>query len=330
MENLYGNFAWFQGVVEDRNDPLRLGRVRVRIIGYHTDDLELIKTGDLPWAVPIMPVTSAGTSDIGLSPTGMVEGSHVVGFFADGINAQQPMIMGTILGIPETAANKAMGFNDPNGKYPTRTDEQDTNRLARNEPGSDGKPDPEFAHPILKTKVDGLEKDVKVGSQEDPIKWSEPITPYATIYPANHVQETEGGHIEERDDTENSERYHRYHPVGNFIEEGPDGTTVRKIKGSKYEIIEKGDNVLIKGVKNLRVEGSENVTVGGSKDVLVEGNDTLVVKGNETVTITGNQTITVDGNTILTVKGNIAMNADGSISIVAAGVLTLSGKTIQM
>ena len=30
-------FTWFTGVVEDRADPLKLGRVRVRQLGYHTD-----------------------------------------------------------------------------------------------------------------------------------------------------------------------------------------------------------------------------------------------------------------------------------------------------
>ena len=43
-------FVWFTGVVEDRNDPTKLGRVRVRCVGYHTDDKTKIPTEDLPWA----------------------------------------------------------------------------------------------------------------------------------------------------------------------------------------------------------------------------------------------------------------------------------------
>ena len=31
-------FVWFTGVVEDRNDPAKLGRVRVRCLGFHTED----------------------------------------------------------------------------------------------------------------------------------------------------------------------------------------------------------------------------------------------------------------------------------------------------
>ena len=43
---LQSNF--YTGVVEDRNDPLQVGRVRVRIYGLHTDDKTLIATPDLP------------------------------------------------------------------------------------------------------------------------------------------------------------------------------------------------------------------------------------------------------------------------------------------
>ena len=32
-------FVWFTGVVENRNDPAKLGRVQVRCLGYHTEDL---------------------------------------------------------------------------------------------------------------------------------------------------------------------------------------------------------------------------------------------------------------------------------------------------
>ena len=35
-------FVWAIGVVEDRFDPEKLGRVRVRWLGYHTEDKEKI------------------------------------------------------------------------------------------------------------------------------------------------------------------------------------------------------------------------------------------------------------------------------------------------
>jgi hypothetical protein len=113
-------FVWFYGVVENRKDPLFLGRVKVRCIGFHTDDKTLIPTGDLPWADIIQPVTSAAISGIGTTPTGLVEGTHVFGFFRDGREAQEPVVLGTSGGIPENIANPDRGFNDSRSIYERR------------------------------------------------------------------------------------------------------------------------------------------------------------------------------------------------------------------
>ena len=92
------NFVWWVGVVEDRKDPEKLGRCRVRIFGHHTNDLSVLPTNKLPWAVPMQPITSAATSGVGTTPVGPVEGTWVMGWFLDGEDCQQPMIMGTIGG----------------------------------------------------------------------------------------------------------------------------------------------------------------------------------------------------------------------------------------
>ena len=83
----------FIGVVEDRNDPLNIGRVRVRCFGVHTDNKSDIPTDALPWAMPVMPYHSASISGIGQSPTGPVEGSWVFGLFIDGQEMQQPIVV---------------------------------------------------------------------------------------------------------------------------------------------------------------------------------------------------------------------------------------------
>jgi len=93
-------FNWWMGVVEDRNDPQKLGRVRVRIIGIHSDDKEILSTSDLPWAIPMQPTTSAGVSGIGSAPVGLLQGTWCVGFFIDSDDMQQPIVMGTLGGIP--------------------------------------------------------------------------------------------------------------------------------------------------------------------------------------------------------------------------------------
>ena len=89
-------FNWWIGVVEDRMDPEFLGRCRVRIFGYHPDDKVILPVGDLPWAIPIQPITSAAMSGKGSSPLGPVEGTWVLGFFFDGDDMQQPAMLGTI------------------------------------------------------------------------------------------------------------------------------------------------------------------------------------------------------------------------------------------
>ncbi len=89
-------FNWWIGVVEDRFDPEKLGRVRIRIYGYHTDNKVLLPTEDLPWAIPIHPITSAASSGIGSSPIGPLPGTWAIGFFLDGEDMQQPAFFGTI------------------------------------------------------------------------------------------------------------------------------------------------------------------------------------------------------------------------------------------
>ena len=114
-------FIWWQGVVEDRHDPLFLGRCRVRILGWHTEDKIEMPTESLPWAFPIQPITSAAQTGVGTSPTGPVEGTWVVGFFRDGEAAQEPVFFGTLGGIPEDQApdpSKQVGFSDPRIEKP--------------------------------------------------------------------------------------------------------------------------------------------------------------------------------------------------------------------
>ena len=108
-------FRWWTGVVEDIVDPLETGRVKVRIYGYHSADLNELPVKDLPFATPIMPVSNAGVNGI-MENHSLVCGSLVVGFFADGEEGQIPMIMGSIAGqTPENHQFDGVGYEDPNG-----------------------------------------------------------------------------------------------------------------------------------------------------------------------------------------------------------------------
>jgi hypothetical protein len=78
-------FTWWVGVVENRQDPLKLGRCRVRCVGWHADDKMKLPTENLPWAMPSLPVNNP-------HPYAPKEGDMVFGFFVDGENAQEPVI----------------------------------------------------------------------------------------------------------------------------------------------------------------------------------------------------------------------------------------------
>ena len=112
------NFYWFTGVIEDINDPLEMGRVRVRCFGYHTPDKaggSGIPTGSLPWSHVMMPITSASIAGIGESATGVEQGSWVVGFFRDGDACQDPLVIGSLPSqTPDiTEEDRVRGFCDP-------------------------------------------------------------------------------------------------------------------------------------------------------------------------------------------------------------------------
>lgn len=98
---IHNKFNWWFGVIEDRLDPEQLGRVRVRIFGIHSQNTENVPTEDLPWAVVMQPTTSAALSGIGTAPVGLLPGTWCVGFFLDGDEMQQPLVMGTIGGMIE-------------------------------------------------------------------------------------------------------------------------------------------------------------------------------------------------------------------------------------
>ena len=118
-------FIWFIGVVEDRNDPLELGRVRVRCLGYHSENLSEIPTSSLPWAHVMHPTTDPAMHGMGKTPSFLVEGGWVCGFFRDSGENQQPVVIGTLPGIPETPGGieqtYTKGFNDPRHKNSTQT-----------------------------------------------------------------------------------------------------------------------------------------------------------------------------------------------------------------
>ena len=96
MKEYYGDDTrWFIGIVKDINDPLELGRIRVRIFGIHSENTSDISDGDLPWASVAAPITEGGTSGIGTN-LGIKPQAQVYGIFLDGKSSQLPLVLGSI------------------------------------------------------------------------------------------------------------------------------------------------------------------------------------------------------------------------------------------
>jgi len=115
-------FAWFFGVVEDRMDPLEIGRVKVRIFGYHSEDKKGLPTKALPWATILQSPSNSCNSGKGTTPVGIVEGTWVVGFFTDPNSYQVPIILGSISGLNADTI-KTLGENYGTGFQDSRSEE---------------------------------------------------------------------------------------------------------------------------------------------------------------------------------------------------------------
>jgi len=128
------NSPFFEGVVEEVDDPLELGRVQVRVFGEHPGQKQKsgaigIPVEELPWMILSQSVTSAAVSGVGFSPTGIVRGSLVIGYWRDKWH-QDGVVLGTIAGSYVEQPDTQKGFCDPLGEYP-RYIGNDVNVLAR-------------------------------------------------------------------------------------------------------------------------------------------------------------------------------------------------------
>jgi hypothetical protein len=328
-----GEFVWFTGVVEDRtSDPYKLGRCKVRCLGFHTDDTTQLPTADLPWASMMMPITSASMQGVGETPLGPIEGTWVVGFFRDGAEAQDPVVMGTIGGIPESTSTPGEGFADPYGINPTTKrgtghglNEADTNRLARN--------DSTQPHTIKTARINNVEVDIPLPNKLG--LWDEKTTPADPVYPFNHVTESESGHIEEIDDTPGLSRTLKWHRSGTFDEVHPDGSKVTKIVSDSYEIVFQNKHILIKGTTGTGADGQYNgnlyVTILGDVYENIQGNVEReiggsireIVKGNYTMAIAGDYDVTVGGHYMKKVGGDNTEHTTGTYNNTVKGGMAM-------
>ena len=168
-------YIWWHGVVEDRKDPMFLGRCRVRILGWHTADKTELPTDHLPWAHALMPITSASQIGVGQAPVGPIEGTWVMGYYRDGELAQEPVMVGTLHGVPERYAKKDTGF------YDSRLDTPDKDRQGMSDKGkslSGGTPATMTAFPFPPKNIETVSGgEVKITEYTDAERRSQSFLP---------------------------------------------------------------------------------------------------------------------------------------------------------
>ena len=110
------------GKVEDLIDPLKLGRVKVRVLGFHDNrdnGAYKIATKDLPWSQVVMPANSPSVNGKG-SSVNLLIGTLVTGEFLDS-TLQEFIVMGTLPTKTEGTADnnvRVQGAADPNAGEP--------------------------------------------------------------------------------------------------------------------------------------------------------------------------------------------------------------------
>jgi len=356
----------FIGVVEDRNDPEQLGRVKVRVYSIHTDDKSMIRTRDLPWAM-VLQTNNAAISGVGYSGTGLVEGTWVFGVFLDQEEYQNPLVLGSLHGRPNLGPDKKRGFNDPRGVYPKQDaethslGESSVTRLARGNKQAE-------THAVMISKREGKEllgevptaKAPLVGSvvdkgvfallskkdnrkhwvephprvgEKDLKDWFSSKKNYST-YPFCHVWYTESGHALEVDDTPGAERLHWYHRSGTFNEIQSDGDSIEKIVGDSYEIDLKNKHIYIKGDYTVTVDGDSKELVHGDKYVEVDGNYFVTtrkdyvkkINGSELKEIITDKSTQINGNENKRLSGNFIDSILGGVTQSIKGAFTKTTK----
>lgn len=317
---------WSIGIVEDRNDPESLGRVRVRCFGIHTEDRSLLPTEDLPFAHIALPPNNTTSIPV------LKEGDAVLVMFLDGHEMQEPIVLSYISSFSGGGKNPQRGFSDPvrspDGRplepavYDPSTgvkDFRNSNLTAGEEKPpvgaettSEGYSESVVANSKKNFRLTGLPKN----SEET---FDEPENPFAAKYPYNKVTKTESGHIVEYDDTPYKERIHIFHRSGTFIEIHPNGDIVAKNTGKNFELTI-GDTMRYtqgnfvestQGNANVYTDGSYTLECAGpSLNITVlKGDLNLKVVGNVNEEISGNKTTSIGGNWEIDVGGNITYNA---------------------
>ena len=331
------NPLFFIGVVENNVDERLEGRVQVRAFGVH-GTVQQVPTEDLPWATLIH-----GSYD----PNGEIPSlnSFVFGFFVDGRDAQQPMILGLIpTQMTERINPDVTGW----GKIPETNSRILSKRSLSPDIGQPSNSRLARGEYIEETYVLQQEmsrvKDIPIADSNpdnaessDREFFAEPAPAYNTQYPFNRVIET-ANHSIELDDTPGAERITIYHGAGSYIAIDARGSTTHKSTSDKFQVNDRNNYVYVKGRNIVTIEGDSQVYVKGNKIEEITGDLIQNVRGNHLLSVGGQSTLNASEE--VQIRGaklrlesnveNINLNANKSVNLKSVESINIKSETIYI
>lgn len=248
-------YYFFFGWCEDRNDPEKLGRIKVRIAGIHTEDKTLLPTSSLPWSQVVLPTTVNDSSMVDIQ-----EGTCVTGFFLDGEDMQVPIINGHLPGMIKGVKH-----------YSGKTDKTLSNY-------ADGR----------KIKKRTVLSAGKVAEPPNPYAGKYPFVHGFETESGHVVEYDDTAGAERLCVTHKSGSYIQIDKTGNVVIRSATSHAINS--GDSNELCQ---NKIVHVSKNLdiTVQGNANITVQGNAVEKISGTKTINASGQIQITSSANVTI---------------------------------------
>ena len=321
MKNFLGQdgFIWWFGIVEDVKDPLKLGRCKVRCIGYHPPE---ISVEDLPWALTMH---SPNTWNMYNMPD---VGDWVFGFFLDSASNQEPAILAYVPGIPIKGSNTETYLGAKPRSY------KDTQKFIRT-----------FASIVNYTenvdpKID-LEKVIVWESKSDSKKEGGHGN-YILFYDKENeetvVLSSSGDHQIRLNDNKNEKYVSVYSSGGNYLklDDTKKTVTLEHSTGTKFKI---DSNITIehKNGAKFKIDSEGNIFLmpAEGKDLNLLGkniniNSDTVNINTTTFDLSGSESIDIGGGNLSISGESGSITTSGGLDVHASGILDMQGSTINL
>lgn len=354
------DFIWWIGRVESNEDPAEIGRVKVRVFGFHNQDTSKVPTDKLPWAFPIMPTTSASHAKHGFSPTGLEPGSIVLGFWMDGRRGQYPVVLGSIHGF-----HVSQNIPDPSN----------STGAAENFAGSSSDSVPSTAHSM--DYAGNAAKGATLDAEQNSAKMAWPTggdgsmlripeSPDVGKYPWVQTWQSKDGSTKvEMDATQGAERLKLYHKSKAYIEMDNGGNIVQASPGSAFRASGKSVNdyaaadysttagnvfrllgqqgvwiesraaMSINARSNLDIQTDGSLTIKAKGDVILQGNSVKVIGAKGSVDVRAGDECNLEAKNEMNIQAGtstrgtgagVSIGSKGDLNIATKGNLNLKGE----